>query len=63
MMTTAASEGTKYQIPIKGSMVDSTRTTTTHVQARRVIALLDKTVTYAYMKLKSEKSRSANYLI
>lgn len=62
-MTTAASEGTKYQIPIKGSMVDSTRTTTTHVQSRRVIALLDETVTYAYMKLKSEKSRSANYLI
>lgn len=48
------SSSRRYNIPTTDK-----RTITTHVRARRVIALLDETLRYACMKLKSKKSRSS----
>lgn len=48
------SSSRRYNIPTTDK-----RTITTHVRARRVIALLDETLRYTCMKLKSKKSRSS----
>ncbi len=46
------------QPPIRGYMDDLTITTTTHVEARWVLTVLDHMATWARMKFKPKKSRS-----